>query len=437
MLGKKIYWIIALLVIALLGAILYNKATHKDALKVAIENVQLHTIIQTVTASGKIYPSTEIKISPDVSGEITELYVQEGQEVRKGQLLATINASNYTTSVTRANAQLSQQKTAVSNASALSQQAKAQLEQATKTYERNLSLYKDKVISAVEFEQAEGAYKTAKANFTAMQETIKGNTYGVQSAEANVHDAMQSLRKTAIYCPMNGIVSKLFVKKGERVVGTMQMAGTEIMRVADMSVMKVDIDVSENDIQKVKIGDSAIIKVDAYSDKIFKGLVSKIAQSSTNTGQVQLTDQITNYTVSITILAESYWMLLQENPTLHPFRPGMSASVDVLTKYEYNVLAVPINAVTTREEEDSIVLDKNEKIKEYVFVVDKTNKAKQVLVTTGIQDNNYIQILSGLQPAETIITAPYSAIARTLKDKKEVQIVDKKKLYQTDKKEKE
>ncbi len=439
---KNIYWLVGgmigllILVITLqkTGVIGADKTT-----KVAIEEVAKHDIIETVTASGKIYPVSEVKISPDVSGEVIDLYVEEGDSVKKGQVLANINATIYKSMVNKANAQLNQTKSSVSNASALTAQSKAQLDQASSTFLRNRDLFEDKVISAVEFESAEAAYKTAQANYKAALENIKGNEYGVASALANVTEAVQTLRKTTIYSPMKGIVSKLFIKKGERVVGTAQMAGTEIMRVADMSKMKVDVEVGENDIQKVKFGDTANIEVEAYPNRKFKGQVVQISQSSTATGLQQsissLTDQVTNYTVSVQLLAESYQDLIELDKRHFPFRPGMSASVEILTKHQLQVLAVPINAVTTREDEGEDKSKKEEKIKEYVFVVNDKNITELKQVTTAVQDNQYIQILTGLNEGEKIVIAPFSAIARTLKKEMKVKIVPKKELFDKKKEE--
>jgi HlyD family secretion protein len=435
---KRIYWIIGITLLLLALAIVLKKAGvigEDHTVKVAVEEVGKHDIVETVTASGKIYPVSEVKISPDVSGEVIDLYVEEGDSVTKGQVLATINATIYQSMVNKANAQLNQTRSSVFNASALTMQAKAQLDQATSTYQRNKGLYEDKVISAMEFETADAAYKTAQANYKAALENIKGNEYGVASAQANVTEAVQNLHKTTIYSPMKGIVSKLFIKKGERVVGTAQMAGTEIMRVADMSKMKVDVEVGENDIQKVKFGDTANIEVEAYPNRTFKGQVVQISQSSTATGLQQsissLTDQVTNYTVSVELLPDSYKDLIAVDKRHFPFRPGMSASVEILTKHQLQVLAVPINAVTTREEEelgaDNVV--KDDKIKEYVFVVNDKNTTVLKQVTTSVQDNTYIQIRSGLSEGEKIIVAPFSAIARTLKKDMKVKIVPKKELF--------
>lgn len=435
---KRIYWIIGITLLLLVFAIVLQKTGvigEDHTVKVAVEEVGKHDIVETVTASGKIYPVSEVKISPDVSGEVIDLYVEEGDSVKKGQVLANINATIYQSMVNKANAQLNQTRSSVFNASALTMQTKAQLDQATSTYQRNKGLYEDKVISAMEFETADAAYKTAQANYKAALENIKGNEYGVASAQANVTEAVQNLHKTTIYSPMKGIVSKLFIKKGERVVGTAQMAGTEIMRVADMSKMKVDVEVGENDIQKVKFGDTANIEVEAYPNRTFKGQVVQISQSSTATGLQQsissLTDQVTNYTVSVELLPDSYKDLIAVDKRHFPFRPGMSASVEILTKHQLQVLAVPINAVTTREEEelgaDNVV--KDDKIKEYVFVVNDKNTTVLKQVTTSVQDNTYIQIRSGLSEGEKIIVAPFSAIARTLKKDMKVKIVPKKELF--------
>lgn len=435
---KRIYWIIGITLLLLVFAIVLQKTGvigEDHTVKVAVEEVGKHDIVETVTASGKIYPVSEVKISPDVSGEVIDLYVEEGDSVKKGQVLANINATIYQSMVNKANAQLNQTRSSVFNASALTMQAKAQLDQATSTYQRNKGLYEDKVISAMEFETADAAYKTAQANYKAALENIKGNEYGVASAQANVTEAVQNLHKTTIYSPMKGIVSKLFIKKGERVVGTAQMAGTEIMRVADMSKMKVDVEVGENDIQKVKFGDTANIEVEAYPNRTFKGQVVQISQSSTATGLQQsissLTDQVTNYTVSVELLPDSYKDLIAVDKRHFPFRPGMSASVEILTKHQLQVLAVPINAVTTREEDelgaDNVV--KDDKIKEYVFVVNDKNTTVLKQVTTSVQDNTYIQILTGLSEGEKIVVAPFSAIARTLKKDMKVKIVPKKELF--------
>lgn len=446
--NKRVYVVLGILlgIIGIVGALVYTGVIGEEsATRVAVERSAKRDIVETVSASGKIYPVSEVRISPDVSGEITSLLIEEGDSVRKGQVLASINSTIYKSMVNKANAQLNQTQSSVSNASALMQQAKAQLDQATSTYLRNKELFDDKVISAVEFEAAEGSFKSAKASYKAAMENIKGNQFGVASARANVTEAVQTLQKTTIYAPMTGIVSALFIKKGERVVGTAQMAGTELMRVADMSKMKVDVEVGENDIQKVKYGDTANVEVEAYPSRKFKGLVVLISQSSTSIGAQSslssMTDQVTNYTVSVQILPESYQDLLEVDKRHFPFRPGMSASVEILTKHQLQILSVPINAVTTREdtedEEEETEKKKTDIIKEYVFIVNAQNRTELREVKTGIQDNEYIQILSGLKEGEQVVVAPFSAIARTLKKDKKVKIVPKKELFDKKKKDSE
>ncbi len=445
--NKKLYWILGGVGALAIVLAIFSKLGwlgNSNTPMVATEKVSRHDIIETVSASGKIYPVSEVKISSDVSGEIMDMNLQEGDSVRKGQLLASINAVLYKSMVSRANAQLNQSRSAVNNADALMEQAKAQFEQARLTFERNKKLYNERIISAAEFETADAGFKSAQATYKAAIESIKGNQYGVQSARANADEARQNLQRTTLYAPMSGIVSKLFVKKGERVVGTAQMAGTEIMRIADMSRMKVDVEVGENDIQKVKYGDTAVVEVDAYPNKTFKGQVVLISQSSTATGTTSalssLTDQVTNYTVSVEILPESYRDIMSDFKGHFPFRPGMSATVDIITHRENNILSVPINAVTTREDDDSTKMDNRLKkeIKEYVFVVDtKTNTTSLRKVRTGLQDNQYIQILEGLNDGEQVVTAPFSAIARTLKKDTKVKVVPKEELYSKEKEEDE
>ncbi len=427
---KTIYILLAILSVALITlAILSKKGIigKKTGIKVAVEKAANHDIIESVSASGKIYPVSEVKVSPDISGEVMVLNVEEGQRVTKGQLLARIDQSLYTSNVTRANAVVNQSKAGVANAQAQVQQLNAQLVQAKNNFERSLKLYNEHVISAQEFEQAQSAYKSLQANIDAAKESINSSKYNVESAVAGLSEANQNIRRTNIYAPASGIISKLNTKQGERVVGTAQMAGTEMLRIADMSVMKVDVEIGENDIQKIQLGDTAIIEVDAYAKRKFKGLVTKIAQSNTSSAlQVGTADQVSNYVVSIEIDPNSYADITATNSTA--FRPGMSASVEILTEHNYNVLSVPINAVTTRDL-DSTGEQVSEIIQEYVFVVNKENKAILTPVTTGIQDNKYIKLISGLKGDEQVICAPYAQVANKLKDKDLVEIVSKKELF--------
>jgi len=431
--SKTLYWIAAIAVVGVLTFAVLSKLGYinqEEKTKVSIESATLRNLTESVTASGKIFPVKEVKVSSDVSGEVVRLQIQEGDTVYKGQLLAMINSKTYKSVVRRAKAQLNQTQAGVSNSKALQRQAKAQLDQAYRVYQRNKVLYDEQVISASEFDQARSAVATARAAYEASRETIKGNEYGVESAAANVVEAQEQLRQTQVYAPITGVVTSLFVKSGERVVGTAQMAGTEMMRIASLDKLKVEVEVGENDIPKVKKNDEVDIEVEAYRNKIFKGIVSQISSQKQNgLGSVSVNDQVTNYTVQIEILAESYRELASENPGRMVFRPGMSASVEIFTKQAKNILAVPINAVTTREDEEAVDGTYDETIKEYVFT-DSAGYAVLREVSTGLQDNHWVQINSGLKDGTNVITAPYAAIARTLKNGEEIEIVERSKLYE-------
>jgi len=432
---KTLWWIIGGSVLLLVILIIVGKSTGDDGIKVAVEKASLHTITETVTASGKIYPETEVKISPEVSGEIIELTVEEGDSVRKGQLLVRINPAIYSSMVSQAEATVQQSRAQVANAREMVAQAKANYDQALATYNRNKKLFDDKVISTMEFEQSESAYRSAKASYEAAQANVSGGSFSVQGATAGLNQARENLRKTTIVAPTSGIISALNVKLGERVVGTAQMAGTEMLIIADLGKIEVRVDVSETDIAKVKLGDTTIIEADAYRNRKFTGIVSKISVSSKATGLQQVsTDQVTNYTVHILILPSSYADLIAQMPSKFPFKPGMSASVEIQTRRENNILSVPVNAVTTRDYPDSLKKKNNniDDIRQVVFVLNEKEKKVYIRdVKTGIQDNQYIQITSGLKEGEQVVIAPYGAIARTLKDKSRVKTVDKEKLFDT------
>lgn len=428
--GKKWLWIgggIVLLVVL----ILVGKSGGDDGTKVALEKVGRNTLTETVTASGKIYPETEVKISPEVSGEIIALNVEEGDSVREGQLLVKINPAIYNSVVQQAEASVEQSKSGVANSREMSAQAKANFEQAQANYNRNKKLYADKVISAMEYEQAEAAFKSAKASYEAAMATIAGGTYGVRASSASLTQARENLMKTTIIAPRSGIISSLSVKKGERVLGTSQMQGTQLLTIADMSRIEVRVDVSETDIAKVKIGDTSVINADAYRNRKFVGTVSKISVSSSSSLTGLSSDQVTNYTVHILILPSSYADIHPAGKYAYPFKPGMSASVEIQTRREYGVLSVPVNAVTTRDWSDS-TMKQSDSIRQVVFVYNKAdNRVLLRDVRTGIQDNKFIQILSGLKPDEEVVVAPYGAIARILKDKSKVKVVEKDKLFET------
>jgi len=393
-------------------------------IKVTIDTTATRNIIETVSASGKIQPETEVKIASDVSGEIVELYVEEGDSVKKGQLLIEINPDVYQSEFERMQATLSQTKANLASAEARKAQQDAQLLQAQLTYDMNKKLHDKKAISDNEWNQINTNFQIAKSNLQAAEKEVTAMTYSVQSVAASLKAARTNLSRTRIYSPMNGIVSMLNVKKGERVVGTATMAGTEMMRIADLSIMEVNVEVNENDIVKVVLGDTTLVEVDAYLNRKFKGVVTSIANSPKTSTATISTDEVTNFEVKIRILNSSYQDLLTKGTT-SPFRPGMSATVDIITGNINNAISVPIQSVTAKK--DTISGTGND-FKEYVFVVED-KKVKMVLVTTGIQDNKYIQILTGVNAGQIVVEGPYEAISKKLEEGSTVKIVDKKTLY--------
>lgn len=457
-----VFILIGVIIILLVAAVIKNKTKAKGE-KVSIEKVEKRTITEKVAASGKIFPVTEVKISSDVSGEIVELYIEEGDSVTMGQLLAKIDPDAYQSQVERGVASVNNAMAQVANAKSGVARSKAQLTQAIAQKEqieaqidntraihnRNIDLHKDGIISDSDFEtslsnlkaleanlrSAEANVKTAEANLESAIQSTKAAEFTVKSTEASLKELQTSLRRTTIYAPTNGIVSMLNVEKGERVVGTSMMTGTEMMRIANLEAMEVQVDVSENDVLRVALMDTVEIEVDAYIDRKFAGLVTEIANSASNTATASLTtDQVTNFVVKIRINPDSYADLIsKESPS--PFRPGMSASVEIKTNTENDVLSVPIQAVTTREKEEKKKTDKTEtekvstdELREIVFVC-KGDSAKIIDVKTGIQDDNYIQILSGLKEGDEVITGPYTAVSRKLEDGDIVNKVDEDELY--------
>jgi HlyD family secretion protein len=380
--------------------------------KVAVENAEKRTIVETITANGKIQPEKEVKISPDVSGEIVELTIKEGDNVEKGQLLLRIKPDNYISQRDRSMAE-------ISSAQARRAQSEAQFIQAELAYNRSKQLYDEQTISKSEFEQAQATYTVAKA-------TVDAAKFSITSAEASLKDANENLKKTSIYAPMSGTVSMLLVELGERVAGTNLMAGTELLRVADLSRMEAQVQVNENDIPRVKLGDTALIEVDAYLDQKFKGIVTEIANSAKTTGVSA--DQVTNFDVKILVLPESYQKLILAGDK-NPFRPGMSATVDIRTQSKPDILTVPIQSVTTRTDTTKITGTPSDKdIRTIVFITDgKYALAKDV--KTGIQDNSYIEILSGVALNDKVISAPFSAISKKLSDSTLIEVVKKEVLF--------
>jgi len=414
-----------------------SKSLLKKVLTVAVEKGINRDIVEVITANGKIQPETEVIISPDVSGEIVDLVVKEGDQVRNGQYLLKIKPEAYQMARNRAEASLN-------NARARQKQAEAQLEMANLDYQRNKQLYEEEAISTSEYEQSQTSYNTALAEKEAAE-------FSVMSAQASLDEADESLTKTSIYAPMSGTISSLSVELGERVVGTSMMSGTEMLRIADLTRMEVEVEVNENDIVRVSNHDTALIEVDAYPDTKFTGVVSEIPVSANTTGVT--TDQVTNFMVKILLLAESYKDKISEtNP--YPLRPGMSATADIQTNRKSGIYSIPIQAVTTRMDttgratvtEDTqigqvssdgtvstvSVPDEEQATSDepmiVVFVV-SDGKAWMKTVKTGIQDNNYIEITEGLDPDAEVIVAPYSAISRQLRNDLPVEIVSEDELF--------
>jgi len=431
-------------------------AGNKDeGVKVATEKASRRTIIETVNASGKVYPEVEVKISPDISGEVVELNVEEGDSVFRGQVLARIFADIYALQRDEAASRVSQSQAVVANSQASLEALQASLDQAKQAYDRNKKLFDDKVISRAEFEGYETTYKSALANYNAAKQNIRGLQAGVQTAQTGLSSANKNLGRTTLVAPMSGVISSLSIKKGERVAGNSFSIGTEMMRVADLSVMEVRVDVGENDVVKVHLGDSADVEVDAYNNRKFRGVVTQIA-SSTKGGAAAsglASTDVTQYEVRIRLDKDSYSDLIDpKKPKSFPFRPGMNASADIKTTRSENTLAVPINSVTTRvtgsdktiadkkkEEQkkqteeggtDEVVLVDSDELEEIVFVVQKDGKVKKVKVKTAIQDINYIEVKSGINEGDEVVTGPFNAISKTLKDGATVKVVPKEKLFE-------
>ncbi|MFT4533097.1 MAG: HlyD family secretion protein [Saprospiraceae bacterium] len=431
---------------AMVAAAIFKGKSKPKGIEITVEKVEKRTIKETVSASGKIFPETEVKISSDVSGEIVELYVEEGDSVYTGQLLAKIDPDAYFSAVERgqaglnsAKSTLANTKASIENSRAQKEQIVAQLENARTINNRNEKLLADGVISQVDYEtsqtnvrQLEANLRSARASIKSSEKSAEGAGFQVKSSAASLKELKTNLSRTSIKSPTNGIVSSLSVEQGERVVGTIQMTGTEMMRVANLNSMEVQVDVSENDILRVSLNDEVDIEVDAYLDEKFKGVVTEIANSASNisSGGVSLnTDQVTNFIVKIRIDPASYRKMLTESKK-YPFRPGMSASVDIFTNEENDILTVPIQCVTVREkdeDDDDKKKDRDdEDLIEIVFVM-SGDTVRMAEVITGIQDDEYIQILSGIEIDEDVVTGPYSAVSKKLKEGKTVRIKEDKK----------
>jgi HlyD family secretion protein len=449
--NKKLKW--ALIIIGILAVLFFvskqmNSGDKTE--KVAVEKAVKRTIIETVNASGKVYPEVEVKISPDISGQITELNVQEGDTVKKGQILARIYADIYALQRDEAASRVSQSVATVDNSKANLESLKANLDLATQNYDRNKTLFDQKVISKAELDNVENLMRSAQAGYNAALQNIKSLQAGVQTTQTGLNKANKDLSRTTIVSPMNGVVSSLKVKKGESVAGSNFNVGTEMMTVSDMSGIEVRVDVGENDIVKISINDSADVEVDAYNNRKFRGIVTKIASSTKSASALTSSNDVTNYEVRIKLDRASYADLANKT---FPFRPGMNASADIKTKRVDNVLAVPITAVNARvkgsdksmadkkkeeeaskgkEENDGMeeVSSDNNELEEVVFVLQKDGTVKKAVVKSGIQDINYIEVLNGINAGDEVVVGPYIAISKNLKNGMKVKVVAKDKLFE-------
>lgn len=397
--------VFAILILILIVVSLLFKAD--EGVEVTVAYPEIGSITESVPANGKIQPVTEVKISPDVSGEIVELNCEEGDRVEAGDLLIKIKQDLYISAVEQAEASLNSIK-------AQYLQQKAQLAQIEASHLRNRKLFEQKTISLQELESSTSQYQVAV-------EQLNAANYNIKSAEAALREAKENLVKTTIYAPMSGIISDLAVEKGERVVGTSQMAGTEMLRIADLEKMEVLVDVNENDIIRLSQNDTAYIEVDAYPNRKFKGVVTQIANSATGSGTTISTDMVTNFEVKVIILPDSYNDLKKKNPI--PFRPGMSASVSIITEKKENAITVPIQAITTRQD---LGETESDMVKEYLFLYDSIAKSVEpVEITTGIQDMMNIEVTSGVTGKQQIVTGPYRAINKDLKKGSAVSVRQK------------
>ena len=458
----KIYWGVGILIVVLFILIFIKKKKgYQNESKVFTELATIRDITETVAANGKIQPEVNVKISSEISGEIIELHVKEGQKVKKGDLLVKINPDIYISALNRVEASVNTAKADLASAKSRLLQVEAKFKNSKQNYDRNKALFEKGVISEADFEKVETDFEQTKAETEAQREAVKAAMYRVKSAEASRKEAMDNLKRTTIYAPDDGTVSGLQVEKGERVVGTGQMAGTLMMDIAKMDVMEVNVEVNESDIVRVSMGDTALIEVDAYLNRKFKGIVTEIANASTNTS-AQSMDQVTNFEVKIRILASSYSDLMKDGRS--PFKPGMSATVEIQTKTVHDVVAVPVEAVTTREDTSSSAKsydkylkkkkkrkpgdrkrrdgekensddesaakskDQQEEVFTVVFVVEN-DKAVIRVVETGIQDDKYFEIKSGLKEGEEVITGPYDQVSRKLTNGAAVEVTDREEFY--------
>lgn len=421
--SKKLLVIISVVFILLVSiAIAFKKKfSDRNASIVVLEQAQFRSLTESVSANGKIYPFKEVKLSLELPGEVSNIYIQEGDSVVNGDLLLEIEADNYIASVSQSNAAYNQALANLSTSKARLSQAEAQFKIIETDYNRKKQLFENEIISAVEYEASQSQYFSALGEKEAAFQAVEAGKYQVQSAQAGLQQTQENLSRTRLYAPMDGIISKLNVEKGEKVVGTAQMAGTELVTVADFKEMELKIEVGENEVLQISKGDTALIEVDAYLGEEILGLVNQVAYSS----NALIDQQVTKFEVKITLIKSSYEKLITEERLL-PFRPGMSATAEVITQRKDHILCVPIQCVTLRDlnEED----DFEEKTP--VVFVHKDGQVFLKEVTTGIQDDTYIEILDGIEEGEEVVSAPFKAISKELENEKLVNVVSEDELYE-------
>lgn len=432
---KNIVLVSIILLVIIGGIIIAEKTSGKRAAKVSTENAARRNVEQKVSASGKVQPVEEIKLSPDVAGEITDLMVKEGDSVIQGQLLARINAELFNADVDRSRATYENTKANLEASKARVSQAQSRLTEETTRFARTKKLHDQKVIPDAEWEAAQASISAARAELDASFQNVKALEFSVKGMEASLNQSKKQLQRTNIYAPRSGTISKLGYKKGERVWPSTQMAGAEILRIADLNNMEVAVDVNENDISKIRFGDSATIEIEAYKGKTFQGVVTDIANTATVQGLSA--DQVTNFAVKVRIVRASYLSLILPGRP-YPFRPGMTANVEIKTRQADQVITVPIEAVTTRDASDlkpdslqkvkKVNPDKAKEAVEVVFLFIE-GKARIKKVKTGIQDDTYIEITEGLKEGDEVITAPFQEVSTRLKEGMEVQKTARDKLF--------
>ncbi len=420
--NKLLYYLVGAIAFLIIFAVIARSAGWVGGAKeveVEVTKSAKTQIIEKVSASGEIQPEVEVKLSPDVAGEIIELNIKEGDSVALGKLLVKIRPDNFISALDRTKANLNQQLANLAQARASLQRSEAQFTQAEQNFDRQKALYQQKVISLADYETAQANYITSQKDLEAAKQNVIASEFVIKSSQATVNEAAENLRLTNVYSPVSGIVSNLLVEQGERVVGTQQMAGTEMLTIADLSKMEVRVDVNENDIIRLSLGDTTIIDVDAYSNlgKKFKGVVTAIA----NTANAKVSsDAVTEFKVKIRILNSSYKDLVA-NGRKYPFRPGMTASVEILTNSKDNVLSVPLSAVTTRANQQDTLASGTTKSREIVFV-NEGGIAKIKVIKTGISDFQNIELLEGLTEGEEIISGPYFIVSKELKGDDKIKI---------------